>query len=585
MENTPQVVIQDAGAPAELAAPKQPRPRGPSKAQQLNKLYSLPAPLRTFPLPTFLPQNPLSLLHIAYAWAKQIIAPESSHFPELYEAFFSRDNRCVFVLEERSVRGLWEQGFYGKGSLSRSEPSWLDREKKRRGAGKALTSEDITRKRREERQHTKWERARKEREAIDAKLKEEAIAAFSLQSPPSPTQPTPPLLDSPPTFSSWYEGLKYVYASVAAPVTPECLLKLPNSPRDVDSKLCVVGAEQRVEKTSLCTSELSPAPAPVTPERLLGLPNSLHDIGAKVITVEAALSNKEPLIYTLKLPATVTKDVSIDDLEPVIDIEPLPTPLSKSIEEANGAAEIVLNGTANGTHRRKSVRFSPTVEETTFIKSEPPSPERAAQREIPAEVELAIQNQEHYQLTLEEAFFLSYGLGALSIKSAATGLPIPASEMFTQFRTCSRFPPKQHPLTLEPDDPFVISYLVYHHFRSLGWVVRGGIKFSVDFLLYLRGPVFSHAEFAVIILPSYTDPYWSSTPELCAYVAGKERSWSWLHCVNRVITQVQKTLILVYVEIPKPQDDETNMAVDKILRRYKIREIVLKRWLSNRSRD
>lgn len=44
------------------------------------------------------------------------------------------------------------------------------------------------------------------------------------------------------------------------------------------------------------------------------------------------------------------------------------------------------------------------------------------------------------------------------------------------------------------DNPFLVHYAVYHHFRSLGWVVKGGIKFCVDYLLYKRGPVFHHAE-------------------------------------------------------------------------------------------
>ena len=55
--------------------------------------------------------------------------------------------------------------------------------------------------------------------------------------------------------------------------------------------------------------------------------------------------------------------------------------------------------------------------------------------------------------------------------------------------------------TLEPsavamrsDNPFLISYVAYHHYRSLGWVVKTGIKFCVDWLLYKRGLVFSHAE-------------------------------------------------------------------------------------------
>jgi tRNA-splicing endonuclease subunit Sen2 len=39
-----------------------------------------------------------------------------------------------------------------------------------------------------------------------------------------------------------------------------------------------------------------------------------------------------------------------------------------------------------------------------------------------------------------------------------------------------------------------VSYVAYHHYRSLGWVVKTGIKFCVDWLLYKRGLVFSHAE-------------------------------------------------------------------------------------------
>jgi tRNA-splicing endonuclease subunit Sen2 len=44
------------------------------------------------------------------------------------------------------------------------------------------------------------------------------------------------------------------------------------------------------------------------------------------------------------------------------------------------------------------------------------------------------------------------------------------------------------------DNPFLVNYAVYHHYRALGWVVKNGIKFCVDLLLYKRGPVFSHAE-------------------------------------------------------------------------------------------
>jgi tRNA-splicing endonuclease subunit Sen2 len=51
------------------------------------------------------------------------------------------------------------------------------------------------------------------------------------------------------------------------------------------------------------------------------------------------------------------------------------------------------------------------------------------------------------------------------------------------------------------DNPFLVNYVAYHHYRALGWVVKGGIKFCVDLLLYKRGPVFSHAE-CVLPLPA-----------------------------------------------------------------------------------
>jgi len=106
-------------------------------------------------------------------------------------------------------------------------------------------------------------------------------------------------------------------------------------------------------------------------------------------------------------------------------------------------------------------------------------------------------------------------------------------------------------------------------------------------MLYNRGPAFTHAEFSIIILPSYTDEYWSSEAFLQNYVRGKEKkTWAWMHCINRVITQVKKTLILVYVDVPKPisTEVEQELGITGVLERYKVREFVMKRWQINRER-
>lgn len=197
------------------------------------------------------------------------------------------------------------------------------------------------------------------------------------------------------------------------------------------------------------------------------------------------------------------------------------------------------------------------------------------------EPEPDISNQEHLQLTFEEAFFLHYGLGVLEIRSTETSTPTTSSwQLLTQFIniTDSR-------ISIIPDSQFLLSYVVHHHFRSLGWVVRSGVKFGIDYLLYNRGPVFSHAEFAILIMPAYSDPYWRTEEGKRDRRVKEQKDWWWLHCVNRVQSQVKKTLVLCYVEVPAPLKTDEEGDVGKLLRRYKIREFIVRRWLANRSRD
>lgn len=135
-------------------------------------------------------------------------------------------------------------------------------------------------------------------------------------------------------------------------------------------------------------------------------------------------------------------------------------------------------------------------------------------------------------------------------------------DVWTAFRSVQCAPQIPIPGTLELDlyagrfdNPFLVHYAAYHYYRSLGWVIKGGIKFCVDLLLYKRGPVFHHAEyasthachrvsltfcrFAVVVLPVYEDPAdQESSPFNLANAS--PFSWTWLSTVNRVNSQVQK---------------------------------------------
>ncbi|KAG9234752.1 hypothetical protein BJ875DRAFT_460785 [Amylocarpus encephaloides] len=636
----PMVVPTMAGQPAveDAVAPVRPsKPAGPTKYQINNQLYALPVPLRTFPLPTFVPHNPLSLLQILYTWVSQTISPPTSVIEPLYQGWFSPETSSIHVTDFRSIRGLWEQGFYGKGSFSRSEPNWLKAEKRKRakGAGRTNTSEELTLQRRAQRQQLKWERARVQKEAIDRKLLEEAAAANSpdvaINVNSLPLEAAAEVL-APSSLLALDVGGDVPSSPLidfVPPVGPLELLQLPNS--DADITLHINGfvhpqqSSSLDEKYNLITSDVSQYYiAPVSPLELLALPNSsLSPEMKESVVAERGFSDDavhvSPELVGLPNDHSIYKPLangkpnspnqnSITDIELIEAVRDETTKTNCSTHLGNITTETHINGFAdtNGhpstpkIKRQKSVRFSPTVEQTTFLPSEPPSPARSidtaitnrrsvpedAALEVPSsdEVDLDdIKDQEHAQLTLEEAFFLSYSLNALTILDPESKISISNQNLFSMFRRASYFPPLSNDTNLSPDDPFMINYVVYHHFRSLGWVVRSGVKFSVDYMLYVRGPVFTHAEFAVLILPSYSDPYWRNDKS----AKGKEkRTWAWLSCINRVIAQVKKTLVLVYVDIPKPlsAEEELMLGIDYILGRYKVREIVMKRWISNRQR-
>ncbi|KAF2269356.1 hypothetical protein CC78DRAFT_529150 [Lojkania enalia] len=434
------------------------KPIGP-KRRPYTEIHSRPLPLEVHPLPVFIPHNPLSFVRIAINLISHSFRPPSSH-PTVHRGYFSTETQSIHVTNPQSIVALWEQGFWGSGSLSRTEPQWLEHEKRKRGLGESKTAWEVTQERREARRQFKLERARLERETIEQQLRQEGKLA-STEQVPAEQEPVVP-----------------VKQTGAFPISDANKTKNEFGPTE-DSQ------EDRQNR-------------------------------------QVASSDRDP-----------------------------------SSEE--------------------------------------------------------IEDQEHLQLTLEEAFFLTYGLGALEISKDEISLS--SNYLFRLYSTYSNFPIPENSashihnlfrlqeqkykdtletsdvLPIAPDNPFLLKYVVYHHFRSLGWVVRDGVKFASDYLLYNRGPVFAHAQFAVMILPSYSHPYWSATPDRKEESKKKEaRDWWWLHRVNRIQTQVLKTLVLVYVEVPPPWDEDLEskafqVNIGNILKKYKVREVVMQRWTPNRNRD
>lgn len=556
----------DPGPSSDAAStPRSTPPRRP-RQPPVYQIYKQPAPLRVFPLPTFAATgNPVALVHLAVAWLRQVFFPPAPEPSITHAAFWDPETRSIVVTDDKSMVDLWRQGFYGKGSLSRSEPNWLKREKVRRGDARDKVSEVATEKRREERARAKWERARAEQEAIEQRRLEEArtLAKAALEAVPAP----PTLAPLP-------------------PVGPLQLLALPNSHADL----------LRASHSRARTSEDS----------------------------------------------TDGTDASADDG-------------SGSSGNDDADTNTTISSDSTRLKRGKSVRFSPKVESTVFQLGDPPTPTRsvsscwlknepitgpnvvtseetqprsnitgesqstAAESKEP--VDLVMVNKEHLQLAPEEAFFLTFAMGALKVTDSSTQGVLSTQSLLMLLRQNSYFPPRlsRH---LQPDDPFLLQYAVYHHFRSLGWIPRPGVKFGVDCkfcktfhpgvrrsceycfapgtvpapatgplvadsggigLLYNRGPVFDHAEFGILVLPSYSDPYWKADGR-----QPPRRSWHWLMGVNRVLSKVFKSLVVVYVDVPPStafdEDGASRTGMADLLKQYKIQEIMVKRWSSNRNR-
>lgn len=145
-------------------------------------------------------------------------------------------------------------------------------------------------------------------------------------------------------------------------------------------------------------------------------------------------------------------------------------------------------------------------------------------------------NAEHLQLDPQETFFLVFALGTLRLRAtnSPSTLPLSVQDVWSLFSDNST-----------RDDDFKIQYAVYHHYRSLGWVARSGLKFAVDWVLYKGssgaledwrgvGPVGGHAEFSVLVRKRYEDMSEEEASDQ------QQQEWPWLSTVARVTSGVKK---------------------------------------------
>ncbi|CAB3234084.1 unnamed protein product [Arctia plantaginis] len=154
-----------------------------------------------------------------------------------------------------------------------------------------------------------------------------------------------------------------------------------------------------------------------------------------------------------------------------------------------------------------------------------------------------IKTQEKLILSPQEAFFLLYGLGCLQIVNLDNTL-LNIESCWDLFTTL--------------DKHFIAKYVVFHYYRSRGYVVKPGIKFGGDYLLYRDGPAISHSDYIVIIRHDIKPVNWI---ELLGHV----------RCAHTTVKDI------IIAEVIEPEKCEYQSP--ESLKGYSVREILLNRNL------
>ncbi|CAL1386366.1 unnamed protein product [Linum trigynum] len=163
-----------------------------------------------------------------------------------------------------------------------------------------------------------------------------------------------------------------------------------------------------------------------------------------------------------------------------------------------------------------------------------------------------------FQLSLEEAFYLCHHLQCLKI-THHQGTNFTTAELWRYMTSkVSNFP--QY-------------YKAYSHLRTKNWVVRPGSQYGVDFVAYRHHPSLVHSEYAVLVLSEGESGGDDG-------LEGRLMVWSDLYCTIRLCGSVAKTLLVLTVN-KNGHDAVSPMDLDG----YSVEERSIRRWSAEQNRE
>ncbi|RNA01912.1 tRNA-splicing endonuclease subunit Sen2, partial [Brachionus plicatilis] len=164
--------------------------------------------------------------------------------------------------------------------------------------------------------------------------------------------------------------------------------------------------------------------------------------------------------------------------------------------------------------------------------------------------------KESLSLMYEEAFFLKFGLDCLNIFKEKN--PLSIDDLWKIF--------------ISYDPNFAFKYAVYHKLRSKGWVLKYGIKYGCDFLVYYEGPDRYHASYSVQI----------KIKDLNAIAENDTDLFTQFSSLVRINETASKDLMLCYAVY-----DSTELSLDSVecLAKISVMEMFVNRWVPEENRS
>jgi len=100
---------------------------------------------------------------------------------------------------------------------------------------------------------------------------------------------------------------------------------------------------------------------------------------------------------------------------------------------------------------------------------------------------------------------------------------------------------------LEAQPGFGPAYAAYLHCRTRGWLIRSGLQYGADYVLYPRHPSLSHSTLTALVIPPKNGP--GSSSGAAAAARDGWPSWPELQALSRLCVQVNKGLLLLHVRV------------------------------------